>query len=151
MALLVDTNILLRFVNITDAQHELIRSAVLQLASHQDELCYTQQSRREFWNVCTRPAERNGLGLGITATVSRLVDIDALFRRLPDHHQAGFLWDRLVAQHQVKGVQVHDAQLVATALACGITSILTLNTEDFRRYSAEISAVHPSAVTPQVQ
>ncbi len=41
----------------------------------------------------------------------------------------------LLARFPTGGKQVHDANLVATMLACGVTRLLTFNTEDFRRFS----------------
>jgi predicted nucleic acid-binding protein len=52
----------------------------------------------------------------------------------------------LVSERQVKGAQVHDARLVATMLAYGITYLLTLNEVDFRRYP-EIRVLTPASVS----
>lgn len=79
------------------------------------------------------------------ATVLRLAEIDAVFTRLDDLPGAGAMWDLLVTQHQIVGVAVHDAQLVAAMLVNDINRILTLNVADFSRY-AEVIAVHPQAV-----
>lgn len=54
-------------------------------------------------------------------------------------------WLNLVRQHGIVGRQVHDARLVALAIAHGIEHILTINTSDYTRYSM-ITAVHPSAI-----
>lgn len=78
-------------------------------------------------------------------TVLRLAEVDAVFQRLPDHPEAGIVWDRLVTQYQVVGVSVHDAQLVASMIVNGIDSIPTLNMSHFRRYR-EITALHPRDV-----
>jgi predicted nucleic acid-binding protein len=51
----------------------------------------------------------------------------------------------LVLQHDVKGVQVHDARLAAGMIVHGIKSILTYNPRDFKRY-AQIQVVHPAEV-----
>ena len=53
---------------------------------------------------------------------------------------------RLVVAYSVVGVKVHDARLVAAMLVHGVTHLLTLNTNDFTRYSS-ITAVHPRTVT----
>jgi predicted nucleic acid-binding protein len=148
---LCDRNILLRFTNANGPQHELVRDAVRALLLQGDVLYYTQQNRREFWNVCTRPAERNGLGYTIAEAQQRLAEVDAVFQRPPDRPESGPIWDRLVTQYAVAGVGVHDAQLVASLLAHGIATILTLDAGDFRRYAAEITAVHPSNVPPPVE
>jgi hypothetical protein len=64
-AYLVDTNVLLRLIKPDDCDYPLVRSAVQQLWTVGEDLCYTSQNLGEFWNTCTRPAERNGYGLSI--------------------------------------------------------------------------------------
>jgi len=54
-------------------------------------------------------------------------------------------WERLVFTYSVKGVQVHDAKLVAAMCVHDLTHILTFNVDDFSRYP-EIIAVHPATV-----
>jgi predicted nucleic acid-binding protein len=149
MPYLADTNVLLRFTNANDPQHALVRDAIRALLSEGEPFYYAHQNRREFWNVSTRPVERNGLGYTIEQAQQRLAEVDAVFRRLPDRAESGVIWDRLVAQYGVVGVAVHDAQLVATMLAHGVPEILTLNDADFRRYAAEITVLHPAQVQPQ--
>lgn len=146
MPYLVDTNILVRQVRTDDAEHLLTGEAIRKLVGRGDDLFYTQQSRREFWNTCTRPAESNGLGMSVAATVAALAAADLVFTRLPDLGGAGFEWDRLVTRYMVIGRAVHDAQLVASMLAHGLTHILTYNTTDFRRYEREIKVIHPRDV-----
>lgn len=144
---LSDTNVLLRFANAADAAHPLVFAAVTTLLGRGERLYYTQQNRREFWYVCTRPVANNGLGLTVTQTEEWLRHIDATFHRLPDLAAAGAEWDRLVHNHQVIGRAVHDAQIVAAMLAHGVTHILTINVDDFRRYR-EVTTVHPRDVVP---
>lgn len=47
--------------------------------------------------------------------------------------------------HNVSGVQVHDARLVAAMRVHGVSRILTFNDKDFTRY-ADIEVVHPRTV-----
>ena len=146
MPFLVDTNIALRLYNTVDFEHPLVANAVQRLAQSGETLYYTQQSRREFWNVSTRPGNVNGLGLTTTATVHALDGIELFLTYLPDSPAAGPEWDRLVRQYHVIGRAVHDAQLVASMLVNGIMHLLTLNGADFQRYSGEITVVHPRDV-----
>ena len=46
------------------------------------------------------------------------------------------------------GKQVHDANIVATMLANGVTPLLTFNAADFRRFGSRIELVTPDAVPP---
>lgn len=70
-----------------------------------------------------------------------------LFPKLPEQPAVYAEWRKLVAQFSVSGLQVHDARLVATMLVHSINHILTVNTDDFTRYtSIGIMAVHPTQV-----
>jgi predicted nucleic acid-binding protein len=46
------------------------------------------------------------------------------------------------------GVHVHDARLVAAMNVHAITSILTFDVDDFKRYPG-IRVLHPQDVTPE--
>lgn len=119
--------------------------AVTALLARGETLYTTQQNRREFWNVCTRPAGVNGFGMSVADTLGAVRLLDSTFIRLPDVAASGPEWDRIVIGYQVVGRAVHDAQLVASMLVQGITDILSLNVSDFARY-IEVSAFHPQDV-----
>lgn len=147
MRVLVDTNILLRLVNPVDPEYSIVRSAVDALVARGDRLCFVSQNLVEFWNVCTRPGDKNGFGLSGAETDSRAKLIESRFLFLPDTERVHGEWRRLVVAFSVAGVQVHDARLVAAMLAHGVSQLLTLNDRDFARY-AGISAVHPRDFVP---
>jgi predicted nucleic acid-binding protein len=52
------------------------------------------------------------------------------------------MWRKLVTDHSVCGKRAHDARLVAVMLAHRISSIVTLNAEDFRSFK-EITVFEP--------
>jgi predicted nucleic acid-binding protein len=132
---LVDTNILLRFLLPNDPAYPAIRKAVSILKIRREQLVTTPQNVAEFWNVCTRPATaRGGLGLTVEATERRLSLLERHFPILPDHPEVYRHWKLLVLSHNVRGVQVHDARLVAWMTAHAVTDILTSNVADFARY-----------------
>jgi len=107
----------------------------------------TPQNLAEFWNVATRPAEKNGFGLTPAAADRSLRFLERLIPLLEDSPAVYPEWRRLVVASGVSGVQVHDARLVAAMKAHGVTHILTFNTTDFTRYIPEgIVAVDPSSV-----
>jgi predicted nucleic acid-binding protein len=64
---------------------------------------------------------------------------------LPDNEAVYREWRRIVVEHAVKGVQVHDARLAASLYIHGVGYILTLNVADFSRFRG-LTAVHPSNV-----
>ena len=142
---LADTNILLRISTQVDPPNQLIGIALKSLESQGAEVCYSLQNIAEFWNVCTRPLAQNGLGIGPEETERRVEFIERTMTFLPDNDQVYSIWRRLVVDHDVRGVQVHDARLAAVMLAHGVAHILTLNHADFARY-ANIQAVHPSQI-----
>ncbi len=143
---LLDSNILLRGVDRTDPQYTLTLQAVSTLARAGSLLYFTLQGLTEFWSVCTRPATaRGGLGLSVAETERRVRVIERLGLFLPDTLEVRTQWRRLVVAHQVQGVQVYDARLVAAMLAHNVTHLLTFNVADFRRYG-EIIAAHPQDV-----
>lgn len=144
MNLLVDTNVLLRLVQRDHLLHPSARSAILQLRQQKHSLYVVSQNCVEFWNVATRPANRNGLGLSITFAEYRLRLVERLFVRLPDRPSVYDTWRRIVNQYDVSGVQVHDARLVAAMKENDLTHILTFNLQDFLRFTPkQIVVVDP--------
>jgi len=149
MFYLVDTNVLLCFADKENLLHPVVRATLKNLWRDEQNLVVTSQNYIEFWNVATRPAERNGLGLSPRRTNNLLRLFDRLFGFLPDTPEIHREWRRLVNEYQVSGVQVHDARLVATMRVHGVSHILTFNHKDFSRYSPEgIVAIQPSDALP---
>ena len=142
---LADTNILLRLVLRDDPEYSLVRTAVQKLQRDGVSLCYTSQNLVEFWNVATRPKNRNGFGLSIAEVDREVGLIETDLTLLPENDRIHPLWRRLVVAHAVSGVQVHDARLVAAMQANGVKYLLTLNDQDFSRYTG-VTVLHPREV-----
>lgn len=143
MAFLIDTNILLRSA---DSSHPMYTDAVRAtniLLEQEEDVCIIPQNLIEFWNVYTRPSERNGLGHTPSEAAMEVNRLKEIFSLLPDTPRIYSEWERLVATYGVRGVNVHDARLVAATIVHGLADILTFNTRDFTRYD-EVRAVHPS-------
>jgi predicted nucleic acid-binding protein len=144
MNYLVDTNILLRLPDRSHPQHPIIRQAIRSTIRQGHDLYITPQNCAEFWNVSTRPSDKNGLGLDVEKTAKLLRLFERLFSVIPDNSDIYSEWKRLVEAFQVKGIQVHDARLVAAMKTHGLNRILTFNVKDFKRYQVEgIKAVSP--------
>jgi predicted nucleic acid-binding protein len=88
-----------------------------------------------------------------------LADTNVLLRwsdRDNPHHQecAGAVntlidvWQQVVTHYRAMGRQAHDARIAALMLAHGVTHILTLNPDDFRRYQG-ITVVTPRDILHQ--
>ena len=83
------------------------------------------QNIAEFWCVATRPIANNGLGFSPAATLAEVNKIERVLTMLPDSPLAYEEWKRLVLQHGITGVRVHDARLVALMNVHRVRRILT--------------------------
>ena len=143
---LVDTNVLLRYADRTDPRFPTARRAVNRLR-HEHQLRTAPQNLVEFWNVMTRPADRNGFGKTTSEAEPLLELTEQLFPRLADPLDTYDRWRELVIRFRVSGVQVHDARLVAIMLGNEVSRILTFNANDFDRYiEIGIQAVDPENI-----
>lgn len=146
MSYLLDTNIILRSADSRHSMYSVVTEAIAILKQQDHPMYITSQNIIEFWNVATRPKEKNGLGYSVIETQKEITRLKSLFPLLIDTYQVFTQWERLVNQYQVKGVNVHDARLVAVMLVHNIESILTFNVDDFQRYSSEIIVTNPNSI-----
>ena len=113
MRVLLDTNILLRSVQ---PNHPLCSQAthgVAKLIRQKEGVFICAQNVAEFWNVATRPAERNGLGWLPEEVLREVDNIEKSLTLLPDVPAIYGAWKQIVRDHKVQGVKVYDARLVA--------------------------------------
>jgi predicted nucleic acid-binding protein len=145
-ARLLDTSVLLRAIQRQNPQlRALARDAIRRLYRAGDTLCVCPQNLIELWGVCTRPTGVNGLALSAGDAEKYIARGEAFFRLLPDTAEIYPEWERLVSVHQVAGLKVHDARLVAAMNVNEITSIVTFDIDDFKRYP-EIEVSHPERI-----
>jgi predicted nucleic acid-binding protein len=145
MRILVDTGVLLRAFHRASPQHRTILRALGKLRSSGHDLVTTSQNISEFWNVSTRPVTaRGGFGVSIANVETRVQVIEQLGTLLHFSQRAYHEWRRLLLLHQISGVAVHDARIVAVndfkhlpdtdAEWCGLSAI-----QDHHRNLAEPS------------
>jgi predicted nucleic acid-binding protein len=142
---LVDTNILIRVSSADDPRHSICVEAVRQLQARGSELFLCAQMMIEYWVVATRPRNVNGLGLDPAEVEENLQEYEQAMRVLPEPPDMAARWRELAERYAVRGRQAHDTRLAALMLAHGVTSLLTLNSADFARYS-EITCLAPEDV-----
>jgi predicted nucleic acid-binding protein len=145
MRILLDSNILIRWLESGDPLQPLVDRAVDSLIRTGALPCCTSQNMGEFWNVLTRPLDRNGFGLTPTDADRRTRIIENQIPILPDDPRVHLVWRGLLVAHAISGVQVHDARIAAAMRVHGVKRILTLNTRDFARFPW-IEAIHPEQV-----
>jgi predicted nucleic acid-binding protein len=145
MNYLVDTNILTRLADPAHATHQQAVDAVKRLAHQGHKLHIVPQNLYEFWVVCTRPKNVNGLGKSAAEAMGELANLKSLFAWLDDAPAIYGVWELLVASTPVLGKNGHDARFIAAMTIYGLTHLLTFNTQDFRQYPA-ITVVSPADV-----
>ncbi len=111
-----------------------------------DAVFFCSQNIAEFWNVATRPAERNGLGFSPQEVLQEVGSIEKSLTLLPDVPAIYTAWKQIVSDYKVQGVKVYDARLVAIMSIYTVESVLTFNSIDFERFT-NVRAIHPSSLT----
>ena len=134
MNYLVDTNILTRLVEPGHQMFEQTTKAIDLLIDQGSTLHIVPQNLYEFWVVCTRPANVNGLGKTMSEAEAELSRVKFLFSLIHDTPDVLTTWEQLVTSIPVVGKKAHDARLVASMRVHGLSRILTLNAKDFRVY-----------------
>ena len=142
MACLIDTGILLRVFDKSSTEYPQIRQSFSTLRSRQERVVVTLQNLAEFWNVSTRPIDKNGYGLSPERVSRRMKLIERICEVGAEDDHSFRIWKDLLIVNSITGVSVHDARLVSVMRARGITQILTLNGRDFSRYD-RVTAVAP--------
>lgn len=145
MDCLVDTNIILRSADRLHPASAQARKAMKILFRQGNRLCVARQTLLESWVVATRPRDANGFGYSPQFAAEGLSQVKRLFHLLTDTDDIFGEWEKLVLAHKVAGRTAFDTRLVATMNIHRITSILTFNTDDFKRYSG-IQVLHPDQV-----
>ena len=143
---LLDTNIILRFGNPSDKQHELVTQAVANLLMQGHECMLASQVLIEMWVVATRPTDVNGLGWSATYTRNIVQQLIQRFPLIEENPKIFSNWLNIVSSHQIVGKRTHDARIVAVMHSAKIKHILTLNPKDFTGIK-DIVVVHPKDVS----
>ena len=145
MAILIDTNVLLRSAQPSHPMHAAALHALETLLAREELLYLSIQNVAEFWNSATRPAEVNGLGFTIERAQEEVARLEYFFEVLSESQESYAVWKALLTTHRVSGAQVHDARLAAVMKTHGLTKIVTFNVRDFTRFTG-IEAIHPDQI-----
>jgi predicted nucleic acid-binding protein len=142
----VDTNVLVGAIQTFDpVLREAARRAVKSLYRQGEQLACFPQNLVEFWNASTRPAGVNGLGLSPEQAARYLDRFQTLLRLFPETAEIFPAWRKLVLEHRVSGIHVHDARIVAAMMVHQVSKILTFDLDDFKRYQS-ITVIHPTSI-----
>jgi predicted nucleic acid-binding protein len=145
MTYLIDTNVLLRFFDLSDSRNPEIVAAIDKITSATSDVFVCAQVIIEYWASATRPVDVNGFGLDPAEAEVRLAEVETLFSCLSEPPDMARQWRELAGRCSVVGKQAHDARIAALMLAHGVTHLITLNPSDFARYDG-ITAVTPQEI-----
>jgi len=149
MLFLLDANILIYGANPASPFFAQCKRATSVITQNGDTPCIVPQSLYEFWTVATRKpnpqSALSGLGMTPAQAYAEIVAIKRLFPFFPDNGRILPEWERLVTQHSVSGKNGHDVRYVAAMNVHNITRLLTVNKDDFKRFT-NITALLPSDV-----
>lgn len=135
----VDTNVL---IECTDEARRHHQEAIRLVETHA-RLVLSAQVVREYLVVATRPPSSNGLGLSLDAALSNVHEFRERIRLLPEERPILPTLLRLLGNVSCSGKRIHDAHVVATAMAHKIKVIVTLNAGDFSGFTAYVEIVTP--------
>ena len=137
-SIFVDTNILTRATIITAPLHSAAQAALLQFRQEGRNLWISHQVIREYVANATRP-QTYSQPIPTEQLLEQVKRFRIAFRITEDSSAVMDQLVALISKIPIGGKQVHDANIVATMLASGITVLFTHNTVDFARFSAYIT------------
>ena len=145
MSYLPDTSVIIRLYDSANPICGVVRQCFDKLEKDGEEIVIVPQVLVEFWVVATRPTDVNGLGMTTDNAEKELEKLQKLFTVLPENEQIFEEWKPLVVKHKVSGKPTHDTRIAAAMMVHKIENILTLNPNDFKRFT-EIKAIRPQDI-----
>lgn len=131
MTVLLDTNILLRWIQPAHPHHPSAVRAQTALEDAGHGCAISSQSVYEFLAVATRPVDARGLGMDHAAADAKLRALTATLDVFYDSQAIADEVRRMVVALKITGKPIHDARLVATLRVHGLDALLTFNSKDF--------------------
>lgn len=148
-AFVLDTNVLLEATTPTRSFHRQALTVLNDWPQQGVSLWASGQVLREYLVVATRPVEVNGLGLDVDEALDNVAQLRRRLYFLDERVAVFEHLARLVRELGCRGKQIHDANLVATALAHGAEHILTINVVDFRRFNPYVKILDLAEAGPR--
>jgi predicted nucleic acid-binding protein len=139
----VDTNVLVYVDQAASAFHTPARAAIARLERDGAQLWISRQVLREYLVTVTRPGPTGVPPMTRSEAAAAVESFLAVYAIAEDGPEATAQLLTLLRAVPMGGKQVHDANIVATMLAHGITRLLTFNAADFRRFEPLIALLAP--------
>jgi len=122
------------------SQHRAAR----ELVERHEGLVIPAQVAREFLVAATRPPANNGLGLALLEALESLVGFREHIRLLPEEKPLLPTLLGLLARSPATGKRIHDVHIVAAAMVHRVPLVVTLNGDDFKDFSAQVTCLAPA-------
>lgn len=136
----VDTNILLRAIQPRMALHAEAEALIQRLWTADVELWISRQVIREYLVQATHPNTFKP-PLTVQQVLAQMEVIESLFRTADETRAVTDQLLALLKTYPTRGKQIHDANIVATMLVYGIDTLLTINTDDMKRFEPKIRLI----------
>lgn len=137
----VDTNVLLAASDPGRSHHRQALHVLDRWPAEGVMLFASGQVLREYLVVATRPLRANGLGLSRTEALDNVQQLSTRMHVLDENALSREQLLALVRDVEVSGKVIHDANIVATMLAGGVTSLLTVDSQGFGRFGHLVTLV----------
>jgi predicted nucleic acid-binding protein len=136
----IDTNIIVFASDSRSPWHQSSKEAINKLLNEKFRLFISPQILREYISVASRFTEAKG-PVPWDKIMKNCEDFQKDFILISEDQNTVTELGKLLLKIPSYGKQVHDANVVATMLAHGISNLLTHNTDDFSRYSQLINII----------
>lgn len=135
--ILVDSNILIYSLNISSPKYKKARNF---LQDNLDKLVIAHQNILETFRVLTHPKfPKKVSSKDVLEALDNLTkEIEVIYPGFETY----YIVLELLKKHNLKGDQIFDCYLTATALSNGVEVIATDNTKDFKKFK-EIKVFNP--------
>lgn len=138
----IDTNVLV-YANQAGSRHHAKSAALLaKFDAANAPLWISGQALREYLAVVTRP-QGELAALPVPIAIERVRFFTQQFWLAEEGPAVRARLLDLLSAYPIGGKQVHDANIVATMLANGVTRLLTFNVADFRRFAGLVAVETP--------
>ncbi|MCC6455376.1 MAG: type II toxin-antitoxin system VapC family toxin [Caldilineaceae bacterium] len=138
----VDTNVLLRALTLQMTLHQETETLIQRMWERGVELWVSRQVLREYLVQATHPNTYSST-LPISQVMVQMEMVQTLFHVADETQAVTKQLLFLLQKYPTRGKQVHDANIVATMLAYDIDTLLTINVNDFKRFSDQIHLIGP--------
>lgn len=130
----VDTNVLIYSTVTGNPWYDEARNWLAGLHEDGFDLCVTTQILREYLVVLTRASV-----FETSFTVDQAIqELEAVLPSLTvfgESDRSAAQLRHLISRYDVRGKQIHDANIVAAMITEGVDTLATYNPGDFKRYS----------------